>query len=47
MSDNREFIEEFLVESGENLDQLDRDLLAQVARVGAGREFALNYGVGW
>jgi outer membrane receptor protein involved in Fe transport len=26
---------------------LDRDLLAQVARVGAGREFALNYGVGW
>jgi len=28
MSDNREFIEEFLVESGENLDQLDRDLLA-------------------
>ena len=28
MNDNREFIEEFLVESGENLDQLDRDLLA-------------------
>jgi two-component system chemotaxis sensor kinase CheA len=28
MSDNREFIEEFLVESGENLDQLDRDLIA-------------------
>jgi hypothetical protein len=26
---------------------LDRDLLAQVARVGAGREFAINYGVGW
>jgi iron complex outermembrane receptor protein len=26
---------------------LDRDLLAQVARVGAGRELALNYGVGW
>jgi len=26
--DNREFIEEFLVESTENLDQLDRDLLA-------------------
>lgn len=28
MSDNREFIEEFLVESGECLDQLDRDLIA-------------------
>jgi len=28
MSDNREFIEEFLVESTENLDQLDRDLIA-------------------
>ena len=28
MSDNREFIDEFLVESSENLDQLDRDLLA-------------------
>ena len=28
MSDNREFIGEFLVESSENLDQLDRDLLA-------------------
>lgn len=28
MTDNREFIEEFLVESGENLDQLDQDLLA-------------------
>jgi len=28
MNDNREFIEEFLVESGENLDQLDRDLIA-------------------
>jgi two-component system chemotaxis sensor kinase CheA len=28
MSDNREFIEEFLVESSENLDQLDRDLIA-------------------
>ena len=28
MSDNREFIEEFLVESGEGLDQLDRDLIA-------------------
>ena len=28
MSDNREFIEEFLVEAGENLDQLDRDLIA-------------------
>jgi iron complex outermembrane receptor protein len=26
---------------------LDRDLLAQVARVGGGREFALNYGVNW
>ena len=28
MSDNSEFISEFLVESGENLDQLDKDLLA-------------------
>jgi len=28
MHDNREFIGEFLVESSENLDQLDRDLLA-------------------
>jgi two-component system, chemotaxis family, sensor kinase CheA len=28
MNDNREFIEEFLVESGEYLDQLDRDLIA-------------------
>jgi two-component system, chemotaxis family, sensor kinase CheA len=28
MDDNREFIGEFLVESSENLDQLDRDLLA-------------------
>jgi two-component system chemotaxis sensor kinase CheA len=28
MEDNREFIEEFLVESAENLDQLDRDLVA-------------------
>jgi two-component system chemotaxis sensor kinase CheA len=28
MNDNREFVEEFLVESSENLDQLDRDLLA-------------------
>jgi two-component system chemotaxis sensor kinase CheA len=28
MSENREFIGEFLVESSENLDQLDRDLLA-------------------
>ena len=28
MSDNREFIEEFLVEAVENLDQLDRDLIA-------------------
>ena len=28
MSDNREFIAEFLVESSENLDQLDKDLLA-------------------
>jgi two-component system chemotaxis sensor kinase CheA len=28
VNDNREFIEEFLVESTENLDQLDRDLLA-------------------
>jgi len=28
MTDNREFIGEFLVESSENLDQLDRDLLA-------------------
>jgi iron complex outermembrane receptor protein len=26
---------------------LDRDLLAQVARAGAGREFALNYGLSW
>ena len=25
----------------------DRDLLAQVARVGAGREFAVNYGLSW
>ncbi|MCE9631399.1 MAG: chemotaxis protein CheA [Planctomycetia bacterium] len=28
MTDNREFIEEFLVESSENLDQLDQDLIA-------------------
>ena len=28
MSDNREFIAEFLIESSENLDQLDKDLLA-------------------
>lgn len=28
VNDNREFIDEFLVESSENLDQLDRDLLA-------------------
>ena len=28
MSDNREFVAEFLVESSENLDQLDQDLLA-------------------
>ncbi len=28
MTDNHEFIEEFLVESSENLDQLDRDLIA-------------------
>ncbi len=28
MNDNREFISEFLIESGENLDQLDRDLIA-------------------
>ncbi|MFM8733951.1 MAG: chemotaxis protein CheA, partial [Pirellulales bacterium] len=28
MSDNHEFIAEFLIESGENLDQLDKDLLA-------------------
>ncbi|MFM8985119.1 MAG: chemotaxis protein CheW [Planctomycetia bacterium] len=28
MTDNREFIDEFLVESSENLDQLDRDLIA-------------------
>ena len=28
MNDNREFIEEFLVEASENLDQLDRDLIA-------------------
>jgi len=34
MSDNREFIEEFLVESGENLDQLDKDLLALEADPG-------------
>jgi iron complex outermembrane receptor protein len=26
---------------------LDRDLLAQLARTGAGRIFAVNYGVGW
>ncbi len=26
---------------------LDRDLLAQVARAGAGREFAINYGLNW
>lgn len=26
---------------------LDRDLLAQVARAGAGREFAVNYGLSW
>ena len=26
---------------------LDRDLLAQVARAGVGREFALNYGLSW
>ena len=32
MNDNREFIEEFLVESGENLDQLDRDLIALETR---------------
>lgn len=34
VSDNREFIEEFLVESTENLDQLDRDLLALEAQPG-------------
>ena len=28
MSDNEEFVREFLVESAENLDQLDRDLVA-------------------
>jgi len=32
MTDNHEFIGEFLVESSENLDQLDRDLLALEAR---------------
>jgi two-component system chemotaxis sensor kinase CheA len=32
VSDNREFIDEFLVESTENLDQLDRDLLALEAQ---------------
>ena len=34
MSDNSEFIGEFLVESTENLDQLDRDLLALEAEPG-------------
>ena len=34
MSDNREFIDEFLVESTENLDQLDKDLLALEATPG-------------
>jgi two-component system chemotaxis sensor kinase CheA len=33
-TDNREFIDEFLVESTENLDQLDRDLLALEAAPG-------------
>ncbi len=33
-TDNREFIDEFLVESTENLDQLDRDLLALEAEPG-------------
>lgn len=28
MMDNQEFVQEFLVESSENLDQLDRDLVA-------------------
>ena len=28
MSENEEFVREFLVESAENLDQLDRDLVA-------------------
>jgi two-component system chemotaxis sensor kinase CheA len=32
MSDNREFIGEFLIESSDNLDQLDQDLLALEAR---------------
>jgi two-component system chemotaxis sensor kinase CheA len=32
MSDNREFIDEFLIESSENLDQLDQDLLALESR---------------
>ena len=26
---------------------LDRDLLAAVARVGAGREYSVNYGLSW
>ena len=34
MGDNSEFIGEFLVESTENLDQLDRDLLALEAEPG-------------
>lgn len=34
VTDNREFIDEFLVESTENLDQLDRDLLALEAEPG-------------
>ncbi len=34
VSDNREFIDEFLVESTENLDQLDKDLLALEATPG-------------
>ena len=40
MSDNREFIGEFLVESSENLDQLDRDLLALEERPGDSQRVA-------
>ncbi|MCE2725953.1 MAG: Hpt domain-containing protein [Planctomycetaceae bacterium] len=40
MTDNREFIGEFLVESSENLDQLDRDLLALEERPGDSQRVA-------
>ena len=40
MTDNREFIEEFLVESSENLDQLDRDLIALEERPDDSRRVA-------